>query len=321
MTYSPHRVKPMVEGGILTAVAILFALVSTYVPLIGAFVNLIWPVPIILLGVRHGYRWSMLAAVASGFLIALLMHPLHAVTVVVGFGLIGIVLGHAFRKEWSPARALMAGTAASLISKVAVLGIAVAVLGINPLNQQADAMSRAMAQVMEMYRSMGIKEADLAQIETMMRATLELMKVIFPAGLAMAALLDTCLNYWAAKVVLRKLGHSIPNLPSFSRWVLPRAVIYALAVAMVMIYWGNSRQLEFLSGAGVNLMMLSSVALLVQGLSLFSFFADKYSLSRWVRGILLFLILTSGPISQGLIIAGAFELIFDYRRLRKPPVE
>ena len=30
------RVRPMVEGGILSAVAILFALISVYIPFIGA---------------------------------------------------------------------------------------------------------------------------------------------------------------------------------------------------------------------------------------------------------------------------------------------
>ena len=316
MAYSPTRVKPMVEGGILTAVAILFALISTYVPLIGPFVNLVWPVPIILLGVRHGYRWSLLAAVAAGLLIALLMHPLQAVTVVVGFGLIGIVLGHAFRQQMSPAKALLAGTVASLVSKVAVLAIAAVVLGINPLSQQSEAMTRALSQVMDLYRGMGMKEADLVQLEEMMRSMLELMKVIFPAGLALAALVDTYLNYWAAKVVLRKLGHHIADLPPFRLWRMPRGAIYALVVAVVMIYWGKTRELDWLFGIGMNLQVLSSMILLLQGIVLFFFFADKYNLSRWVRGLLLFLLLTSGPLSQGLIVAGAFELIFDYRRLR-----
>lgn len=52
------------------------------ISLIGAFINLIWPVPIILLGVRHGYKWSMMATAVAGILIAILVHPLHAVAVV-----------------------------------------------------------------------------------------------------------------------------------------------------------------------------------------------------------------------------------------------
>ena len=99
-----NRVRPMVEGGILAAVAILFALISVYVPFIGVFVDLIWPVPIILLGVRNGYKWSIMATLVAGVLIAILLGPLRAVGVAIGFGLIGITLGHAFRKNYSPVK-------------------------------------------------------------------------------------------------------------------------------------------------------------------------------------------------------------------------
>ena len=130
---SNSRVKPMVEGGILSAVAILFALISVYIPLIGAFVNMIWPVPIILLGVRHGYKWSLMATVVAGILIAILLHPLHAVGVAIGFGLTGIALGQCFRRNLSPVHSVLIGSVASLASKLIVLAISAAVMGINPL--------------------------------------------------------------------------------------------------------------------------------------------------------------------------------------------
>ena len=122
------RVRPMVEGGILSAVAILFALISVYIPIIGAFINLIWPVPIILLGVRHGYKWSLMATAVAGILIALLVHPLHAVGVAIGFGLTGIVLGHCFRQKYRPVTSVLFGSCASLLSKIVVMGISAAVL-------------------------------------------------------------------------------------------------------------------------------------------------------------------------------------------------
>ena len=76
---SQTRVKPMVESGILSAVAILFAIISAYVPVLGAFINIIWPVPLVLLGVRHGHKWSIMATVVAGLITAMLLHPLHAV--------------------------------------------------------------------------------------------------------------------------------------------------------------------------------------------------------------------------------------------------
>ena len=123
------RVRSMVEGGLLAAIAIIFAIISVYLPIIGPFVNLLWPVPIILLGVRHGYKWSIMATVVAGVIISMLVHPLQAVSVVVGFGLIGIVLGYAFRMEFSPAKTMLWGSAASLLSKIALLAIGAAIRG------------------------------------------------------------------------------------------------------------------------------------------------------------------------------------------------
>lgn len=314
-------VKPVVEGGVLTAVAILFALISTYVPVIGAFVNLIWPVPIILLGVRYGYKWSFMAVVASGIIIALLMHPLTAVSVVVGFGLIGIALGYAFRQGFPPGKALLLGSAASLVSKAAVIAISAAVMGFNPLNLQTEAMIKGLEQAMEFYRGMGMKAEDLAQMEATMRPMMDLMKIILPAGFALAAVVDTFLNYQVAKAVLARLGQRIEPFPPFRHWVVPRITLYAMAVALVAIYWGRTREIELLYNSGMNLQVVATMVLFIQGLAVFYFLADKYNLSRIVRGIILFLILSNGIVMQALIIGGAFDIIFDYRQLRTPKPE
>ncbi|WP_371375623.1 YybS family protein [Sporomusa aerivorans] len=314
-------VRPVVEGGVLTAVAIIFALISTYVPVLGAFVNLIWPVPIVLLGVRHGYKWSIMAVIASGVIIALLVHPLSAVSVVVGFGLIGIALGYAIRQGFPPAKTLLFGAVASLISKAAVLAISAAVMGFNPLNVQTEAMVKGLEQAMEFYRGMGMKPEDLAQMETAMRPMIDLMKIILPAGFALAAVVDTFLNFQVAKAVLARLGHRIEPFPPFRHWRMPRLTIYALVVALLALYWGKSREIDLLYNSGMNLQVITTMLLFIQGMAVFYFLADKYNLSSIVKGIILFLIFSNGIFMQALIIGGAFDLIFDYRQLRTSRLE
>jgi len=308
----------MVEGGLLAAIAIIFAVISAYLPVIGPFVNLLWPVPIILLGVRHGYKWSIMATVVAGVIIAMLLHPLQAISVVVGFGLIGIVLGYAFRMEFSPGKTMLWGSIASLLSKALLLGIGAAISGINPFNMQSDVMANAVEQAMEVYRSFGMAEQELAKLAETMQTMIELMKIILPAGFIMASVVDTFLNFLIAKKVLKKLGHSIPDFPPFKQWTLPDYVVYFFALALVMIYWGKSRDLTMLYNIGMNVQVITSMLLLVQGLSLFNFIVDKYNLSRLVKGIILFLIITNGFFSQILIFAGAIDMIIDYRRLRAP---
>ncbi len=312
------KVRSMVEGGLLAGIAIIFALISAYLPIVGPFVNLLWPVPIILLGVRHGYKWSIMATVVSGLIIAMLIHPLQAVGVVVGFGLIGIVVGYAFRMEFSPAKTMFWGTIASILSKAALLGIGMAVTGINPFVMQGEVMTKAMEQGIEVYRNFGIAEEELTKMKDSMQAVFEIVKVILPAGFIMASVLDTFLNFLIAKKVLKKLGHHIEDFPPFKNWSVPDYIVYFFALSLVMIYWGDSRQITLLYQLGMNLQVITSSLLLVQGLALFYYFVDKYNLSRAVKGIILFLILINGFMSQVLIFAGAIDTILDYRRLRTP---
>lgn len=312
------NIRSMVEGGLLAGIAILFAIISAYLPVIGPFVNLLWPVPIILLGVRHGYKWSIMATVVAGIIIAMLLHPLQAVSVVVGFGLIGIILGFAFRMEFSPAKTMLWGTIASLISKAALLGIGAVVTGINPFEMQSDVMAKAMEQGVEVYRNFGMAEPELAKMTESMQIMIDLLKIILPAGFIMASVVDTFLNFVIAKTVLKKLGHTMADFPPFKNWTLPEYIVYFFALALVMIYWGKSREITILYTVGMNLQVLTSTLLLVQGLALFYYVVDKYNLSRMVKGIILFLVLTNGFFSQILIVLGAVDSVIDYRRLRLP---
>lgn len=311
-----NKVVPMVEGGVLVAVAIIFALISVYIPVIGTFVNLIWPVPIILLGVRHGYKWSIMATVVAGVLIAILMHPLQAVAVVVGFGLIGIALGYAFRNDYSPAKALFIGSCASLVSKLAVVGIGIFIMGINPLNFETEALSSTVTQIVDFYRSMGMGEEDLKKMDESVRTMIDMVKLLFPAGLVLASVADTYLNFWVAKKVLKRLGHAVKPFPPFKLWKMPKYILWFFAAALLMSYLGRTHEQQLVYNIGMNLEVIVSIVLLIQGLALFYFLADKYNLSRLVRGIILVLILTNGLLSQVTVFAGAFDMVFDYRKIR-----
>lgn len=312
------RIKPMVESGVLSAIAIIFALISAYLPVVGPFANLVWPVPIILLGVRHGYKWSILATITAGIIIAIIMHPLHAVSIVVGFGFIGIVLGHAFRMGYNPAKTMLWGTIASIISKAAVIGIGILIVGTNPLNIQDDTMQQVVQETVNIYQSFGLSADDVAKLTDNMTMLVNIMKIVLPAGFIMAAVADTYINFVVARAVLRKMGHRIADFPPFREWDLPYYIAYLFIVGLLMLYWGHSRELTWLYNLGMNIQVLMSIFLFIQGLAVFYYLAYKYNLSRIARSIILFLIFTNGFFTQLLILTGVFDMFIDYRRIRTP---
>ena len=259
-----------------------------------------------------------MATVVAGVLIAILMGPLHAVSVVVGFGLIGITLGHAFRNQYGPVKSMVLGFTASLLSKAAIIAIGFAIFGTNPLTFQGTAMTEALEQAVGIYRSMGIPEEQLAQMSENMKDMLSLMQIILPVGLAGAAVVDTYLNFWASKAVLKRMGQQVEAFPPIKKWTFPRAVVFLFAGAMGAVYFGKAQDIILLYNIGINICIFAMLILGVQGLALFYFLAEKYNLSKLIRTVILFLIFTNGLMFQMLIFVGIYDVMTDYRQLRAP---
>lgn len=322
---SQTQVKPMVEGGILSAIAVIFALISAYIPVLGEFAALFWPVPIILLGVRHGYKWSILATVAAGIIAALLTRPLHALSVVVGFGLIGIVLGHGFRMNHSPVKTLMQGVAASLISKVILIGIHTAVLGVNPFAAiDGAAVDQAMQQTMNIYRSLGVSEEELAEKAVIARELLKQFLLVMPSMIVLGAVMDTTINFLAVKAILKRMRKTIatppiPSFPPLKYWNMPRATVYFWALSAAGSYLSEAYpQYQIVYQLAANLQWITILVFLVQGLALGCFLADKYEIPKFIRTVLLVFIFINPLFAQITVFAGIFDLILDYRRLKEP---
>ncbi|MDT8903286.1 YybS family protein [Anaeroselena agilis] len=310
--------RPTVEAGIMSAIAVIFALISVYVPVVGAFVTFLWPVPIILLGVRHGFRWSVMATVVAGVLSAILISPFKAVNIVVGFGLVGLVFGHAFRAGFGPFKTILWGSVVCLISNLALMGLTFVVMGINPFNLQIETMEKAMTEAVEFYRGYGMTEAALAQMRQQFKVMMTLFQVLLPALLAMSAVFQTYLNFILARAVLRKLGHQTISFPPFKEWSLPRQMLHFVTLAAATLFIGQYLHHELIGKIGLNLLGVAAILLFGQGLALFYFLADKYNLSRLMRNIILIMILVNSFLQIAAVFAGFFDLAVGYRQQNTP---
>jgi uncharacterized protein YybS (DUF2232 family) len=310
--------RPTVEAGVMSAIAIVFALITAYVPIIGDFVIFLWPVPIILLGVRHGIRWSVLATIASGLLSAILIQPLLAAKIVVAFGLIGLIFGHAFRAGFGPFKTIVWGSAACLVSKLASYALTFLLMGINPLNLQIEMLDQATTQAFDIYRNLGVPEEAIAQVQKQFGTMLTIFKVVIPAILALSAIFAAYINFILARAVLRRLGHPTPVFPPFKEWTFPREMLYFVIISVAAVFAGHFLRQELVLKIGLNLMTAAAFFLFGQGLALFYYLTDKYNLSRLIRTIILIMIFTNSIFQIVTVIAGALDLDIDYRQVQKP---
>lgn len=315
MQNSTTKTASMVEGGILASIAIVFALISVYLPFLGVIVNLIWPVPILLLGVRHGLKASLMCLAVAGIIIAILINPIQAISVVFGFGFIGIALGYAINQAWSPLKTMLVGTGASLLSKGAVLLISIVLMGINPLTVQLAATGQALEQALSIYQSLGFTAEQLQEIRTTMETTIGLLKYIMPAGFALASVVDTYINYLIAKKILARLGNPQPEFTEFRLWQIPGYVLWIYGVSLLLVTFYNQDPTNILYLIGVNVQMVTNVILLIQGLSIAYYYIHYKNWPNFLKSLIVILLFSNQFLVQVVVLMGAFDVVFDYRRL------
>lgn len=88
----------MVETAFLASAASLIWFVNFYFPL-GPLLRIFFPVPIALVYLRWGSRAAWMAALVSGLLLSVLMGPTRSILFVMPYGLLGVLLGSAWRRR------------------------------------------------------------------------------------------------------------------------------------------------------------------------------------------------------------------------------
>lgn len=310
-----HDTRSIVEGALLSAITIILSLTALYIPVIGIFASLIWPVPIIILGIRHGLKTSIMATVVSGIIVSMVEGPIQAFSVVLSFGLIGIVMGWAINRDYSPFKALAFGATASLVSKVLLILISLFVMGVNPMTEEIRAMRNSIPLIENMYKGFGLSPDKIKLIVGNLTNMIDIMAVAIPAILVMASLMDAFLCYKVTKLILSRMGQKLKDFTPFWMWRFPAYTVFLYLVGILIAMLDQYYSMGILKTIGLNLRIVFSFIFLIQGFSMMTYFMGKYNVSRILRVVIVFLVFFNPLFLQMTTWAGMFDILFNFRHL------
>lgn len=311
-----YKTNSIVEASILSAVAVVMAIVAIYIPVLGAFINFVWPLPIIICGVRNGLKWSILTTLIAGLLCAMLINPLQAFLLVAVFGILGIILGEGMRRNTKPFNILLLGSCGALLALIINFAIAFLIMNINPIEMLFESFDSSLIQMAEFQRSHGINETEIAVSIASYKKLIQMMRVIMPGALLLTAPSLAFINYWTAKKILTKLGNQFEDLPPFRNWVIPKWLILPYGLSLVAVgycfqYAPNSWYYQ----VAVNIQMMCSAIFMLQGLSLIYWYVHKKNKPTWWAHLATCLVFIQ-IFSFILLWVGAFDCIADFRKIR-----
>ena len=311
---SNQRITPLTESGLLTAVTVIMAITAVYVPILCTAAALLWPLPMTILTVRHGMRWGIMSVIVSGVIMAMLIEPLASLRVVLIFAPVGLALGYGFRRAYPAMHTFLLSLAISIASLAAVMLAILFLTGVNPFTLQMDMLNQSFQDSLDIYRSMNVDEASLTESAHEFQQAMSTISLLLPLAILLSGTILTFLNYAIAAKILHRLGHNLPEMPSFAEWHFPKAFLYLMGFALVGIYWGSTRNLSLLYQISLNISLLTFFVGFIQGASLIYCWATHKRLSKWLIWIILMLILFCSPLMQILAFVGFGDMIFDYRR-------
>lgn len=323
MTQRPVGPRPLVEGALLAAIAVVLTLVGFYVPVIGTVVMFMWPVPVALVQLRHGLKVSILTIAVAGLVLSTLVGPLEAISMVATFGLAGLALGICIQRKVSPAWTVLIGAVAALASTGVGMLVSFIFLKVTPV-QMLNEMTQALREANDMVGKSGfmnwlqgtgfMPQSQLEETHKTWETALQTMKMIFPATLVLSGLLISLLNFQMARSVLNRFGYTIDSLPPFERWRVPVVVSLGFIIGTLAGLLRNNEQWRLAYAAGLNLQVLTMMLFTISGAAVaYWFMTHRWNITKPAKIFVLVMVFFNPVFQQALMFLGILDAVFDWR--------
>lgn len=320
MKYQKYATKSTVEAGIMTCIILILMLINIYMPIFSYVLKFVLPIPVTLLYLRHNLKITFTVLAASGILISLINNPISGLTSVIMFGITGIALGYSIKRELSVPTTIMILAAASLIGFVIDFTVYITLISGTSVTKFMSETIRTINESMNMsisfYEKMGMPAEQIKRFKDMIDIfTVDNMMKLIPSALIISSVIFAFLSYIITRLILRKLGYNIKQMPKFSKMYVDIKFVTILAIIMligtIMIRL-NITVGEYISISSVLMLLY---AFLFDGIALVTYYlSNKFSLSKGVIvAIIIFTAFSQLVIMY--IILGVIDIIADFRKL------
>lgn len=307
--------KSIVEGAFLAAITAILFIISLYIPLLGTLVSFLCPLPIIVLCLRHSIKFAIISTFISGILVSILAGPLQGLTVLLAFGILGITLGFGIKKELPLTEIIIIGSIASFFSKILIILVGFWFLDLNPLLFDVEQVNRIISQSLNFYSTIGLKPEQLDSLKETLLQVVNVIRIGFPAMFILASIFDTVLNYWVARLVLKRFGYKLTGFTSFSNWRASKSFFWSYFLGIMLIFLSTKYNIPLLYKIGINIQLFFSVVFLIFGISLAGFVLERFKVKNFLKWFVYILLCLQPFFSQIAIWGAMLDIWVDFRKL------
>jgi uncharacterized protein YybS (DUF2232 family) len=303
--------RSIAEGSLISAISIiLFWLSYWFFPLI-FFCSL----PFIFLSYRHNIKISFLSLLISFILASLMMNPFSTFALFLPSGFFGIFIGYAIKAKWNIYKLLFVGFVILLFFQV--LDILISMIFFKIPFEKAlglDVYKESWQKSSELL-SKYFKDKESQEIINLQGSFVKNINLFIPTLLIISAFTQVIINYLIAERVLRRFQVDIPKLPNIEYLRVPKKLLFILFLIYIIsgLTYSFLKTLSWLQYLGINISLLIQALVLVNGYIFLWIFLKKYIEVKWLRWLLLILIILNPIFGSIIFIVGLIDVFYPLR--------
>ena len=293
-------------------ITLLLILAGFLVPGIGFLGLMLCPLPLAVLGCLEEPKKMSYAELSIEATLFIAISPTMAIYFLIGCaplaGIIFLLSRHEFKevKKFSGPDSLLVCIASTIVFKVILLVGYWLFTGRNILFPDVEQLAMSMY---ELYDAKPELQAAIKQV-------LALYPYLLPTMLVMYGIVEGFLNYSLCGFIMKKFFPTSKNfppaLPEFKLWKFPLSLLFASMFALIMGFFVDTDTWFWGAIFVMNLQIVVSLLMFVQGLSLAFWIMDGFKLRRGAK--IAFCIILSFPFFwPWLIVIGMSELALNMR--------
>jgi len=300
----------MIQGGAVLTFTFLFV---ALIPFVGPLVLILTPLPILYYSSRLG-RLRGLTVLAFSILAAYVILDLAAhranLSVLFMIGFTGVLLSEVLKRNFSVEKTLLLASSALFCCGAAFVLYHAFRSGIAPWRMVETHVARVIEENIKLYAQMNISDEQVQMIRESAPQLTLFFAGIFPAlGLSGIAL-TVWVNLLAGRRLFQASGVAFPDFGDLAAWKAPERLVWIVIIAGGMLFV----PLEGITTVGMNLLIVSGLIYLLQGLAIAAFFFRQKQVPKMFRLLFYGLILVQQYMLIVIIAFGLFDLWVDFRK-------
>lgn len=299
------------------AVSTLAFLAASLIPLVGALLLILTPLPIVYYYFKAGRLQGFAIFFISLFLVAAVLTFSGSATnlpFLLLTGSLGLFISEIFRRSYSIERTVIYPVAAVLVLWCSFIVFHSMSAGEDPWRLVENYIESNVQESIHFYAQLDLPTEQIDFLKENVKQIAAFFANIFPALVLVCASFVVWLNILAAREIFQKAGMWCPDFGDLSRWKTPERLIWLLIAAVGMLL----APITWVDVIGLNVIIVCLFAYLLQGLSIISFLFKTKNVHRTFRILCYLLIFVQQYILLLLAAVGVFDLWVDFRKFIKP---